>query len=68
MHQPCPICGGTMVFEERPDVITYAGRTNYVQSLGWWCTSCGEAIFDGTVLAKQQQVFLALKQAADTGR
>jgi hypothetical protein len=57
-----------MVFEERPDVITYAGRTAYIQSLGWWCLGCGEAIFDGPVLAKHEQVFFALKRAADEGR
>lgn len=67
-QQPCPICNGTMVFEERPDVITYQGHTNYAMSLGWWCLNCGEAIFDGPVLLKHEQVFLALKKAVDEGR
>lgn len=49
--QPCPVCGSKMRFEKRDDVLSYQGKEKRIKTLGWWCTSCDEAIFDGSTRA-----------------
>ena len=63
--QPCPSCGGTMTFEKRDDVLSYQGQQKTRQTLGWWCDSCDEAIFDGPALAERERDFLELKAEID---
>jgi YgiT-type zinc finger domain-containing protein len=52
MMQSCPECGFEMKFETRTDQVT---KSNYVDILGWWCSNCGEAIFDWPALKARQR-------------
>jgi HTH-type transcriptional regulator / antitoxin MqsA len=63
--QPCPVCGSKMRFEKRDDVLSYQGKEKRIKTLGWWCTSCDEAIFDGKALAEREKAFLTLKAEVD---
>ncbi len=63
--QPCPECGGDMRYETRPDTIEYGGQSRSVNMLAWWCTKCGEAIFEGQPLADREKAFLELKAEVD---
>ena len=63
--QPCPSCGEVMSFERHEDVLAYRGHERHLKILGWWCTSCGEAILDGAALAEREKAFLELKAEVD---
>lgn len=63
--QPCPECGGPMIYETRPDPIEYAGQSRPFDMLAWWCTECGEAIFAGQPLVDREKAFLELKAEVD---
>jgi len=63
--QPCPECGGIMRFESRPDVVSYKGHERTIETLGWWCTQCGEGILAGDALKANEQVFQELKAEVD---
>ena len=63
--QPCLSCEGTMTFEKRDDVLSYQGHEKTRRTLGWWCDSCDEAIFDGPALAERERDFLELKAKID---
>jgi HTH-type transcriptional regulator / antitoxin MqsA len=54
-----------MRFEKRPDEIQYEGRKRTLRTLGWWCSKCNEAIFDGAVLKAREKAFLQLKAEVD---
>ena len=38
--RPCPVCGGTMVRDSRPDTVSYKHLTAKVTQPGWYCDSC----------------------------
>lgn len=59
--QPCPECGGTMQYEKHDDVIVYKGHSRTIRTLGWWCSSCDEAIFTGEPLVAHERAFQQLK-------
>lgn len=61
----CPECGGSMRHEARLDEVSYLGKTRSVEILGWWCSTCDEAILDGVALRARQVAFLELKAQAD---
>lgn len=63
--QPCPECGGAMRFEEHEDVLDYKGHTCRIQTLGWWCSHCGEAILSGAPLLAHERAFQQLKAQVD---
>jgi HTH-type transcriptional regulator/antitoxin MqsA len=63
--QPCPECGGVMRYEEHDDVLSYKGHTRTIQTLGWWCTKCGEGILTGDALVAHEQAFQAFKAEVD---
>lgn len=63
--QPCPECGGEMRLEKRIDPIEYQGKTRSLKTLGWWCSTCDEAIFSGDALREREVVFLELKAEVD---
>lgn len=63
--QPCPECGGEMHFQKHADELEYQGRKRTLRTLGWWCESCGEAIFDGEALRAREKAFLELKAEVD---
>jgi HTH-type transcriptional regulator/antitoxin MqsA len=63
--QACPECGGIMRFEKRPNVLTYKGHERTVETLGWWCTQCGEGILSGDALLANEQAFQELKAEVD---
>lgn len=63
--QPCPVCGGAMRYETKPEVLTYKGHDRTIQTLGWWCTKCGEGILTGVPLAEQERAFFELKAEVD---
>lgn len=65
MTQSCPECGGTMRYETRPNAVDYKGHTRTVETLGWWCTGCGEGILTGEPLAANERAFLELKSEVD---
>jgi HTH-type transcriptional regulator / antitoxin MqsA len=63
--QPCPECAGEMRYGKRADEVTYLGHTRKIQTLGWWCGQCGEAILDGAALQAREKAFLELKAEVD---
>lgn len=63
--QPCPECGGLMRFEKHDDVLAYKGKSRTIKTLGWWCTSCDEAILTGDPLVAHEKAFLQLKAEVD---
>ncbi|MGO9832969.1 MAG: YgiT-type zinc finger protein [Polyangiaceae bacterium] len=40
--QPCPECGGEMRYEKHSDEVTYLGHKRALDTLGWWCSKCGD--------------------------
>jgi HTH-type transcriptional regulator/antitoxin MqsA len=54
-----------MRFEKRDDVLVYKGHSRTLRTLGWWCTSCDEAIFAGEPLVAHEKAFLQLKAEVD---
>jgi HTH-type transcriptional regulator/antitoxin MqsA len=54
-----------MVYETRPDTIEYGGEKRAFPMLAWWCTECGEAIFQGQPLVDREKAFLELKAEVD---
>ena len=63
--QPCHECGGEMRYERHADVLTYQGRTKTIQTLGWWCSSCDEAILTGEPLIEHEKAFQEFKAEVD---
>ncbi len=63
--QPCVECGGQMRFERHDDVLVYKGQTRTIKTLGWWCSSCGEAILSGEPLLAHEQAFQKFKAEVD---
>ena len=63
--QPCPECGGEMRYEKHDDVLTYKGHTHTIKTLGWWCSSCGEAILSGEPLLAHERAFQKFKAVVD---
>ncbi len=59
--QSCPSCGARMLYKKRADVIRYKGDSRTIQTLGWWCTKCDEAILTGDPLVAHERAFLELK-------
>jgi HTH-type transcriptional regulator/antitoxin MqsA len=54
-----------MRFQKQPDEIEYQGHKRTLRTLGWWCSQCGEAIFDGDALRAREKAFLELKADVD---
>jgi HTH-type transcriptional regulator/antitoxin MqsA len=54
-----------MVHERRSDPIEYQGRKRTLKTLGWWCSKCDEAIFDGKALRAREKALLELKAEVD---
>jgi HTH-type transcriptional regulator/antitoxin MqsA len=54
-----------MTFDKRNDRLSYQGHDRTRKTLGWWCDSCDEAIFDGAALAERERDFLELKAEVD---
>lgn len=63
--QPCPECGGEMRLQKQADEIEYQGHKRMLRTLGWWCSNCDEAIFDGEALRAREKAFLELKSEVD---
>ncbi len=61
----CPVCGGRMMRDERPDRITYKDRTAEVLQPGWYCTACDEALLDPADIAATEAAFIDLKARAE---
>lgn len=57
----CHECGASMVYETRQDEVTYKGRVRKVETLGWWCTKCHEAVFTGEALLEYEKAYLAFR-------
>jgi HTH-type transcriptional regulator/antitoxin MqsA len=63
--QECPECGGTMKYEKHSDVLIYKGHKRTIETLGWWCTQCGEGILTGEPLLAHARAFQQLKSEVD---
>lgn len=63
--QPCPECGSPMVYQRRENLIEYKGHRRLIETLGFWCSNCGEGIVTGKPLQRSEQAFLALKAEVD---
>lgn len=61
----CPECGAPMRWEERQDQVTYKEHKRTVSLVAWWCSPCGEAIFDGKALAARERAFFELRAKVD---
>jgi YgiT-type zinc finger domain-containing protein len=59
--QPCPACGSVMRYEKRDNVIEYQGHLRAIETLGWWCQGCGEAILSGDSLLAYERELNALR-------
>src|SRR5215211_4349032 len=63
--QPCPECGGEMRYEKHADILAYKGQTKTIQTLGWWCSKCDEAILTGEPLLAHERAFQKFKAEVD---
>ena len=54
-----------MVYERRPDKLSYRGHNRTIETLGWWCIECGEGVLTGEVLLENERVFLELKRLVE---
>ena len=63
--QACPECGGEMRYRSHADVLQYRGHRKTIQTLGWWCMKCGEAILTGQPLVRHERAFQELKASVD---
>jgi len=54
-----------MVHERRRDQVRYRQVRRTLRLLGWWCTRCDEAIFEGRALAVRERAFAALRAAGE---
>lgn len=63
--QPCFACSGVMHYEIRREVLTYKGQARTIPTLGWWCTSCDEAILAGAPLDAHEKAYFDLKAEVD---
>ena len=63
--QPCPECGGEMRYGKHADEVSYLGHKRVLDTLGWWCSKCGEAILEGPALQAREKTFLELKAEVD---
>jgi HTH-type transcriptional regulator / antitoxin MqsA len=54
-----------MRYERRSDEVTYLGHKQALDTLGWWCSKCGEAILEGSALQAREKAFLELKAEVD---
>lgn len=50
-----------MISEIRDDVISYGSQQTTARILGDWCTTCGEAVFEGDALKMREDAFLKMK-------
>ena len=56
----CPECGGSMIYEARPNVVKREGRSRTVETTEWWCGACGEGVLDGAALIACEKAVLEL--------
>jgi HTH-type transcriptional regulator/antitoxin MqsA len=54
-----------MRYEKRSDEVSYLGHKRAIETLGWWCTKCGEAILEGPALQAREKAFLEVKAEVD---
>jgi HTH-type transcriptional regulator / antitoxin MqsA len=54
-----------MRYEKHSDEVTYLGQKQALDTLGWWCSKCGEAILEGPALQAREKAFLELKAEVD---
>ncbi len=57
----CPACGRAMLHEKRQDSVEYKDHHKSFDVTGWWCSSCGEAIFEGPALEAAERAFVELR-------
>lgn len=50
-----------MTYDTRPDVIVYKEHKRTIQTLAWWCDTCGECILSGKSLKNHEAAFQKLK-------
>ena len=62
----CPSCGSVMRYEMREDSVEYKGHKKTFDVTGWWCTSCDEAIFEGSQLEVAERAFVELRAEVES--
>lgn len=55
-----------MRYETRKDVLSFKGHERTLETLGWWCTQCGEGILTGEALHAHETAFQELKAEVDS--
>jgi len=63
--QRCPMCGGTMLFECRDEVLEHRGHTRTINTLAWWCNDCDDGILDGKALMAWEKAMVQLRAEVD---
>ncbi len=63
--QSCPVCGSLMVYETRDEIVEYNGHGRIIETLGYWCTNCGEGILTGKPLVASENAYMAFKEEMD---
>jgi YgiT-type zinc finger domain-containing protein len=58
----CLECGESMNLETRPYDVVHKGLSASVQVKAYWCSGCGEAIFDGKALKKLESALSKLQK------
>ena len=61
----CPECGHDMQRDVKPFTVTYGDLTATVDTPGWYCTNCDEAIFVGKDMDAPEKARLILKAQAE---
>lgn len=57
----CLECGERMRYETRQDRVEHSGYSHVVDTAGWWCSACDEAVLDGEALMAREVAFLELR-------
>lgn len=56
----CPSCNGNLEFKTKPENLIIKGKEISVETLAWWCDSCGEGVLNSRELQESQKQILGL--------
>ena len=62
LQRQCPLCGSTMHYKNKLQVITYSDQTKEIEILAWWCERCGDGILDHNALEESENAWIELKK------
>lgn len=61
----CHECGADMIPDVRSEELTYKGHSVRIDSRGWYCSGCSEALFELEEAGRHMEAFAALRAEVD---